>query len=109
MSALIVLFAATSSHKIQIVPSIFDTYDVVDEYTLAQKLGDQTLSVLEPHWESWVTQEDFNMISGYGFNMVRIPIGFWAYDNAGLPYVQGAAPYIDYAVSCHLLSQRSHC
>ncbi|GAM90768.1 hypothetical protein ANO11243_088130 [Dothideomycetidae sp. 11243] len=81
-----------------ITPSIFDQNNVIDEYTLAQKLGQNTLDVLQPHWDSWVTQDDFNKISSYGFNMVRLPIGFWAYDNAGLPYVQGAAPYVDKAI-----------
>lgn len=30
--------------------------------------------------------------------MVRIPIGFWAYDTFGTPYVSGAAPYLDSAI-----------
>lgn len=30
--------------------------------------------------------------------MVRIPIGFWAYDNTDTPYVKGAADYIDAAI-----------
>ena len=33
-----------------------------------------------------------------GFNVVRIPIGYWAYDTFGSPYVSGAAPYIDAAI-----------
>ncbi|KAF2148363.1 glycoside hydrolase family 5 protein [Myriangium duriaei CBS 260.36] len=81
-----------------ITRSIFDKYQVVDEYTLAQKLGDDTLGVLQPHWDSWVTQEDINKIASYGFNMVRVPIGFWAFDNAGLPYKKGSAPYLDKAI-----------
>jgi glucan 1,3-beta-glucosidase len=32
-------------------------------------------------------------------NMVRIPIGYWAFDNGGSPYVTGAADYLDKAIS----------
>lgn len=45
-----------------------------------------------------MTWQDFNKIKQSGFNVVRIPIGFWAYDTFGAPYVQGAAVYIDAAV-----------
>lgn len=31
-------------------------------------------------------------------NLVRIPVGFWAFDTFGAPYVKGAAPYIDAAI-----------
>lgn len=31
-------------------------------------------------------------------NLVRIPIGFWAFDNTGYPFIQGAAPYLDAAI-----------
>nr|POF17045.1 glucan 1,3-beta-glucosidase [Quercus suber] len=55
--------------------------------------------VLKPHWDQWVTLEDFKKIKQYGFNVVRIPIGFWAYDNANTPYAQGAAPYMDKAIA----------
>lgn len=89
-----------------ITPSIFQKYPatgagaVVDEYTLGQVVGQQAAytNVLKPHWDSWVTLADFQKIAKSGFNMVRIPIGFWAYDNAGTPYVSGSAPYLDTAI-----------
>ncbi|KAH4799929.1 hypothetical protein HBH61_219570 [Parastagonospora nodorum] len=89
-----------------ITPSIFDAAnanrpakDIVDEYTLGQKLGrDAALQVLRRHWDTWVRWEDFNKIKQSGFNVVRIPIGFLAYDTFGSPYVSGAAPYIDAAI-----------
>lgn len=89
-----------------ITPSIFDNAnrgrpqrDIVDEFTLGQKLGrDAAGSILRKHWDSWVTWQDFNRIKQAGFNIVRIPIGFWAYDTFGTPYVQGARDYIDAAV-----------
>lgn len=73
---------------------------IVDEYTLGQKLGyDGAYGVLKPHWDSWVQISDFQRIANAGFNVVRIPIGYWAYDNSNSPYVTGAAPYIDAAIS----------
>jgi len=87
-----------------ITPSIFQAYPdsegIVDEYTLGEKLGyDAAQSVLTSHWNSWVTLSDFQKIADSGFNMVRIPIGFWAYDNSNTPYVTGAAPYLDQAIT----------
>ena len=88
-----------------ITPSIFQAYPmskgIVDEYTLCQSLGTQTAhdSVLKPHWDGWVQLSDFQKIANSGFNLVRIPIGFWAYDNFNTPYASGAAPYMDKAIA----------
>jgi len=87
-----------------ITPSIFQAYPdsqgIVDEYTLCQQLGTQNAhdQVLKPHWDSWATYSDFQKIADSGFNLVRIPIGFWAYDNSYSPYATGAAPYMDAAI-----------
>lgn len=89
-----------------ITPSIFDNVnqnrpqkDIVDEYTLGEKLGeDAALSILRKHWDTFATWQDFNKIKQSGFNVVRIPIGFWAYDTFGTPYASGARDYIDAAV-----------
>jgi glucan 1,3-beta-glucosidase len=89
-----------------ITPSIFDAAnqnrpqkDIVDEYTLGQALGqDAALDILRKHWDTWVKWEDFNKIKQSGFNVVRIPIGYWAYNTFGSPYVQGANVYVDAAV-----------
>ncbi|KAL6706370.1 glucan exo-1,3-beta-glucosidase [Coniothyrium glycines] len=89
-----------------ITPSIFDNAnkgraqkDIVDEYTLCQKLGKTAAqSTLRKHWDSFVTWQDFNKIKQAGFNVVRIPVGYWAYDTLGTPYVSGAKDYIDAAI-----------
>lgn len=87
-----------------ITPSIFkqfpDSKGIVDEYTLTKSLGAQQAynQVLKKHWETFARWEDFKRIKDAGFNAVRIPIGFWAYDNAGTPYASGAAPFIDAAI-----------
>jgi glucan 1,3-beta-glucosidase len=86
-----------------ITPSLFqypDSAGVKDEYTLTQHLGAQKAynDVLKPHWDSWVSWQDFKRIKDAGFNLVRLPVGFWAYDTFGAPYSKGAAPYVDAAI-----------
>jgi glucan 1,3-beta-glucosidase len=64
----------------------------VDEYTLTKLLGkDAAKSKLSAHWNSWITQDDFNQIAKAGLNHVRIPVGYWSVlARDGDPYVQGA-------------------
>ncbi|KAI9838903.1 MAG: hypothetical protein M1819_004111 [Sarea resinae] len=87
-----------------ITPSIFDEWSngggVVDEYTLCQTLGyDAAYSLLSEHWNSWITQDDFNEIAAAGLNHVRIPIGYWAFTLLeGDPYVQGQLNVLDQAI-----------
>lgn len=46
-----------------------------------------------------MTLQDFQKIARSGFNTVRIPIGYWAFQKYRQdPYVQGAAPYLDRAI-----------
>ncbi|KAM3069250.1 glucan exo-1,3-beta-glucosidase [Clarireedia jacksonii] len=87
-----------------ITPSIFQPLDqslgIVDEFTMTGKLGTAAaLEILKPHWDSWCTLSDFQKIANAGFNLVRIPIGYWAYSlYDGETYTQGAAPYMDSAI-----------
>jgi glucan 1,3-beta-glucosidase len=51
---------------------------VYDEWTLCEKLGqDRCADVLGPHWGNFVSLNDFWKIKGAGFNVVRIPVGYW--------------------------------
>lgn len=89
----------------------------MDEWTLCQNVPNAE-SILKNHWDSWVTQGDFEKIKNAGFNTVRIPIGCewafcgleyshsadmtidWAYEKFDNdPYIQGAAPYLDKAIA----------
>jgi glucan 1,3-beta-glucosidase len=78
-----------------ITPSIFQQWanggGVVDEYTYTQTLGQtEALSRLQQHWNTWITEADFQEIAALGLNHVRIPIGYWALILfPGDPYVQG--------------------
>ena len=75
------------------------SHGIVDEWTLCYALGNKTAhdQVLKPHWDTWVKLSDFQKIAASGFNLVRIPVGHWAYDDLG-PYARGAAPYLDAAI-----------
>jgi glucan 1,3-beta-glucosidase len=84
-----------------ITPSIFERLNgVSDEFSLGQKIDHRVGSkILQQHWDTWCTFADFKRIKDAGFNTVRIPIGYWAYQHANSdPYIGGAAKYIDAAV-----------
>lgn len=83
-----------------ITPSIFQPFggSVVDEYTLGQKASNAK-DILNAHWASWCTLADFQKIAAHGFNLVRIPVGYWAFQKyQGDPYVQGADQYLEQAM-----------
>ncbi|SCW01246.1 LAFE_0D08350g1_1 [Lachancea fermentati] len=53
---------------------------IVDEYTLCSVLSKSTAKdLLSKHYKSWVKESDFKEIKEEGFNLVRIPIGYWAW------------------------------
>ncbi|OAL06241.1 glycoside hydrolase [Phaeosphaeriaceae sp. SRC1lsM3a] len=87
-----------------ITPSIFEShsepgYPIIDEWTLCEKVGQSKCAeVLKPHWDTFVTLDDFWKIKNAGFNLVRIPVGYWSYVDPWGPYAQGAAPYVDAAI-----------
>lgn len=78
-------------------------------------------SVLEAHWDSWITESDFEAIAAAGLvffffckmniclqarnktrrlNHVRLPIGYWAFEvGPGEPYISGQLPYLQNAVT----------
>ena len=75
-----------------ITPSLFHPYNthdnVVDEWTLCQKLGSNAKPIIEKHYSSFVTESTFQEIQAAGFDHVRIPFSYWAvttYD--GDPYI----------------------
>lgn len=72
----------------------------VDEYHYCQKLGrDNCQLTMNDHWASWITELDFEAIASFGMNMVRIPIGYWAFERLDSdPYVLGQQKYLDKAL-----------
>ncbi|KAF8825147.1 hypothetical protein HHX47_DHR7000093 [Lentinula edodes] len=91
-----------------ITPSIFEATNdetVVDEYTLGMKTKNynETLAMLQNHWNTWITEDDFIAINEAGLNHVRIPLGYWSVplpssatntSTSISPYIPGAWPYL---------------
>ncbi|KAI0833509.1 glycoside hydrolase family 5 protein [Trametes gibbosa] len=90
-----------------ITPSIFEdtnNTDIIDEYTFGQMLDqDYALDVLQNHWATWITEDDFVAIKAAGLNHVRMQVGYWSvpitaadtnYSTSVSPYVPGAWPYL---------------
>ena len=53
---------------------------------------------LDDHWKTYFTESDMQSLSQYGINAVKIPVGYWAWDNYGTPYKQGADAYLEAAI-----------
>ena len=75
---------------------VFDGTDAVDQWTFDSTDGAE--SKLQQHWSTYFTEADVKKIASYGINVLRIPIGYWSYDNAGTPYVKGADAYLEKAI-----------
>lgn len=72
---------------------------MVDEWTLCTKIGKpECEQVLQAHWDSFVQLADFQRIKDSGFNVVRIPVGYWSFLDIEWEYASGAAPYLDKAI-----------
>ncbi|KAG1757219.1 glycoside hydrolase family 5 protein [Suillus lakei] len=79
-----------------ITPSIFENTgndDIVDEWTFGEYQDyDTAKAVLQDHWNSWITEDDFAAIAAAGLNHVRLPVGYWAFAvGSGEPYITGQA------------------
>jgi glucan 1,3-beta-glucosidase len=74
-------------------PDLFEGTNATDQWSLDQTEGAEAR--LKEHWETYYTKDDFAAMKEWGLNAVRIPIGFWAYDNARTPYLQGADFYLE--------------
>lgn len=92
-----------------ITPSLFLSFNAtngteadisLDEYHFCQTLGHQEAQRrLQRHWDTFYNESDFAKIKHLGLNMVRIPIGYWAFETLSHdPYVQGAQAYLDKAL-----------
>ncbi|KIM88860.1 glycoside hydrolase family 5 protein [Piloderma croceum F 1598] len=87
-----------------ITPSIFDNTGnskIVDEYTFCKLQSKATAeSILKQHWDTWITESDFQAIAAAGLNHVRLPIGYWAFEvGPGEPYISGQQAYLQKAVT----------
>ncbi|KAF2722131.1 glycoside hydrolase family 5 protein [Polychaeton citri CBS 116435] len=76
--------------------TLFEGTDACDQWTFDSTPDAE--SKLQSHWATYITEDDFKTMASYGINAVRIPIGYWAYDNTNTPYIQGADAYLEKAI-----------
>lgn len=66
-----------------------------DEYHFMEDLGDRKEAVMNAHYESFFTEDDFIWLAEHGINTLRIPVGYWLLD--GKNHFVAAANYLDWA------------
>ncbi|EJS41635.1 spr1p [Saccharomyces arboricola H-6] len=87
-----------------ITPSLFEAFRTnphnddgipVDEYNFCKRLGyEKAKERLCNHWSTFYKEEDFAKIASQGFNLVRIPVGYWAFTKLSHdPYVTTEQEY----------------
>ncbi|KAI0724054.1 glycoside hydrolase superfamily [Cerioporus squamosus] len=69
-------------HEQWMTPSIFTcaVAPQTSELDIASGWGslDSARSVLERHWDTFITASDFQYLASIGINTVRLPIGYWS-------------------------------
>lgn len=76
--------------------TMFEGTSATDQWSFDSTSG--AAAKLEEHWSTYFTEWDVEQIASFGLNAVRIPIGFWAYDNTNTPYISGADAYLEKAI-----------
>ena len=76
--------------------NLLSAADAVDQWTFDSLTG--SASKLADHWDSYFNESDVQLLKSYGINAIKIPVGYWAFDNSGTPYKQGADAYLEKAV-----------
>ncbi|KAJ3796718.1 glycoside hydrolase [Lentinula aff. detonsa] len=61
------------------VPSVFEcaAEPRIAEVDIANG-GCNPQAILEEHWDTFITQQDFSYLASIGINTVRLPIGYWS-------------------------------
>ncbi|TVY49859.1 Glucan 1,3-beta-glucosidase [Lachnellula occidentalis] len=75
---------------------LFQDTLAIDEFTFSSTSN--ASEALAEHWATFITQDDIADLVGTGINALRIPIGFWAFDNDNTPYHQGQDVYLEKAI-----------
>lgn len=98
MSILLILVWCRFVTEPFIVPALYEQYTngsggrSVDEYTLSQNMGDQVATIMEEHYDTFITEEDFMLMADAGLNWIRLPIGFWALETLeGEPFLEAVS------------------
>ncbi|KAL9098529.1 MAG: hypothetical protein Q9163_005828 [Psora crenata] len=75
---------------------LLSAVDAVDQWTFDSLPGAN--SALQTHWDTYFDEASVQLLKSYGVNAIKIPIGYWAWDNSGTPYKQGADAYLEKAI-----------
>nr|KJB18277.1 hypothetical protein B456_003G044000 [Gossypium raimondii] len=70
------------------------------EFQITNGYGpDKAPQVMQDHWNSYITEEDFNFMSANGLSAVRIPVGWWIAQDPTppKPFVGGSSIALDNA------------
>lgn len=64
------------------VPSLWEKHNCSrrtqdGSYLFEKCLGDRAKPVMEQHWATFITENDFAEMSKSGVNAVRLPVGWW--------------------------------
>ncbi|ESK96875.1 glycoside hydrolase family 5 protein [Moniliophthora roreri MCA 2997] len=83
-------------HEQWMTPSVFKCAkdQRVSEIDIAS--GSNAKQILEKHWDTFITQSDFEYLASIGINTVRLPIGYWSLGPlfcVGTPYQNVADVY----------------
>jgi glucan 1,3-beta-glucosidase len=77
-------------------PQLFDGVDGDGERALGYELGlEEASKRLAAHRSSFITEDDFRWIASHGFDFVRLPVGYWLFEDSP-GYISGEA-YVDQA------------
>jgi len=68
-------------------PELFEGYKANDEYHLLAEMGDARVLALKTHRDSFITESDFVKLHEIGINTVRLPIGYWLFEDQ-YPYLK---------------------
>ncbi|RGP63780.1 hypothetical protein FSPOR_8387 [Fusarium sporotrichioides] len=53
-----------------------------DEWACVKGIGQaKANAAFKKHWETWITEADIKEIASLGLNAVRIPVGYWMYED----------------------------
>ncbi|XP_057970786.1 probable glucan 1,3-beta-glucosidase A [Malania oleifera] len=83
-----------SVFKMTIVRTIRGEYQITNGYG-----QDKAPQVMQNHWNTYITDEDFKFMSANGLNAVRIPVGWWIASDPTppKPFVGGSLQALDNA------------
>uniref|UniRef100_A0A0E0EX43 Uncharacterized protein n=1 Tax=Oryza meridionalis TaxID=40149 RepID=A0A0E0EX43_9ORYZ len=76
----------SNSDPVVFIINIDESKQMDGDFQLCSFYGaNQTVKILQDHWNSFITEDDFRFISSKGLNAVRIPVAWWITRDSGPP------------------------